>query len=1003
MVLWAWLVVGWVCQVCEVGGNQGKKHVTIAAVFDHGGDRKHELAFRHAVRGINSNRDILPNTEIRADIVHIPGDSTNPNQVADTFEAERKTCYLLEKGVVAIFGPRSYASSEHIRSITDSLEIPYIETRWNYRSQDIISNAGEYAVNLHPDITTLGTAYLDLLEAYNWNVVTILYQDNDSMMTLKEIFLKTGRIQQNEKFRLVIKQLSHNENGYRDVLKEIFQSKNNLIVIDCEVSILSEVLRQCQQVGLISQGYYIFLTSLDAHTVDLEDFKYGGTNITAFRMINVEKKEVRDVVFNIVNQELSQGRPIGDGDQMVLDTATALIYDSVNTFAIALHQLDAVQQVQQKKLSCDKDDFWAHGLSLLNYMKMVEFTGLSGPIKFDTNGLRTQFSLDLMELQGDGLERVGSWNTLDKIALKREVKDSVASGPVHPMANKTFIITTVLSDPYTMLVEKTKQQVGNARFEGFGPDLALKLAEILHFNYTFKLVDDSKYGNEDPPGSGEWNGMIGEVVRGEAHFNIADISITSARNKAVAFSMPWMNIGISIMYVVPRASPPSLLAFLDPFTGEVWLYLLICLVFVSILFYVLARFSPYQWEEPINCIKDPEEMENQYNLANSFWFALGALMQQGSDVAPIALCVRFAAGMWFFFALILISSYTANLAAFLTVETLERPIESVSDLAKQNEIKYGSVKGGSTAGFFENSDLDIYQRMWVEMDGIHKSQVMVDSNSAGMEKVEEAAGKYAFFMESSAIEYHVERKCKLSQVGGLLDSKGYGIAMQHNTPYKKLIDNAILKLLEGGDLHKLKNKWWKQKRGGGQCAAKASSGGAGSLGLANVVGVFMVTLIGCAIASLVAFLEFLWGTKQSAKESETPWLEEMAHEIKFIMKCHGNVKEVKTKDDSDDGSSSKSGSNSHSSQLSMGEAPDSPHYKKKSDRPDSPSEKQKSRRRLNVESPIYSHKSVLSFKPDLTEDKKSDSVYGNGKNKIPNGNSALNPFENENEDTLVVD
>ena len=40
-----------------------------------------------------------------------------------------------EKGVVAIFGPTSKFSSEHIRSITDSMEIPFIETRWNYRSQ----------------------------------------------------------------------------------------------------------------------------------------------------------------------------------------------------------------------------------------------------------------------------------------------------------------------------------------------------------------------------------------------------------------------------------------------------------------------------------------------------------------------------------------------------------------------------------------------------------------------------------------------------------------------------------------------------------------------------------------------------------------------------------------------------------------------------------------------------------------------------------------------------
>ena len=57
----------------------------------------------------------------------------------------------------------------------------------------------------------------------------------------------------------------------------------------------------------------------------------------------------------------------------------------------------------------------------------------------------------------------------------------------------------------------------------------------------------------------------------------------------------------------------------------------------------------------------------------------------------------------------MIASYTANLAAFLTVETLERPIESVQDLANQNEIFYGAVVGGSTAGFFAKSDEGVYQ------------------------------------------------------------------------------------------------------------------------------------------------------------------------------------------------------------------------------------------------------------------------------------------------------
>lgn len=48
----------------------------------------------------------------------------------------------------------------------------------------------------------------------------------------------------------------------------------------------------------------------------------------------------------------------------------------------------------------------------------------------------------------------------------------------------------------------------------------------------------------------------------------------------------------------------------------------------------------------------------------------------------------------------MISSYTANLAAFLTVERMESPIENAEDLAKQNKIKYGSMATGTTYAFF---------------------------------------------------------------------------------------------------------------------------------------------------------------------------------------------------------------------------------------------------------------------------------------------------------------
>ncbi len=57
---------------------------------------------------------------------------------------------------------------------------------------------------------------------------------------------------------------------------------------------------------------------------------------------------------------------------------------------------------------------------------------------------------------------------------------------------------------------------------------------------------------------------------------------------------------------------------------------------------------------------------------------------------------------------ILCTSYTANLAAFLTNERMQSLIESAEDLAKQTKIKYGTVSGGSTEAFFKVSIFNAY-------------------------------------------------------------------------------------------------------------------------------------------------------------------------------------------------------------------------------------------------------------------------------------------------------
>ena len=68
--------------------------------------------------------------------------------------------------------------------------------------------------------------------------------------------------------------------------------------------------------------------------------------------------------------------------------------------------------------------------------------------------------------------------------------------------------------------------MGNEAFEGFGVELIQGIADflskiifcqacftpfILDFNVTLKWVDDGQYGSKNKD-TGEWNGMLGEVL-----------------------------------------------------------------------------------------------------------------------------------------------------------------------------------------------------------------------------------------------------------------------------------------------------------------------------------------------------------------------------------------------------------------------------------------------------------------------------------------------------------
>ncbi|XP_052051257.1 glutamate receptor 1 isoform X3 [Apodemus sylvaticus] len=667
-----------------------------------------------------------------------------------------------------------------------------------------VDTSNQFVLQLRPE---LQEALISIIDHYKWQTFVYIYDADRGLSVLQRV-LDTAAEKNWQVTAVNI--LTTTEEGYRMLFQDLEKKKERLVVVDCESERLNAILGQIVKLEKNGIGYHYILANLGFMDIDLNKFKESGANVTGFQLVNYT------------------------------DTIPARIMQQWRTSDARDHT-----RVDWKR-------------------PKVRFEGLTGNVQFNEKGRRTNYTLHVIEMKHDGIRKIGYWNEDDKFVPA--ATDAQAGGDNSSVQNRTYIVTTILEDPYVMLKKNANQFEGNDRYEGYCVELAAEIAKHVGYSYRLEIVSDGKYGARDPD-TKAWNGMVGELVYGRADVAVAPLTITLVREEVIDFSKPFMSLGISIMIKKPQKSKPGVFSFLDPLAYEIWMCIVFAYIGVSVVLFLVSRFSPYEWhseEFEEGREQTTSDQSNEFGIFNSLWFSLGAFMQQGCDISPRSLSGRIVGGVWWFFTLIIISSYTANLAAFLTVERMVSPIESAEDLAKQTEIAYGTLEAGSTKEFFRRSKIAVFEKMWTYMKSAEPS-VFVRTTEEGMIRVRKSKGKYAYLLESTMNEYIEQRKpCDTMKVGGNLDSKGYGIATPKGSALRNPVNLAVLKLNEQGLLDKLKNKWWYDKgecgSGGGDSKDKTSA-----LSLSNVAGVFYILIGGLGLAMLVALIEFCYKSRSESK------------------------------------------------------------------------------------------------------------------------------------------
>ncbi|MPC42188.1 Glutamate receptor [Portunus trituberculatus] len=175
--------------------------------------------------------------------------------------------------------------------------------------------------------------------------------------------------------------------------------------------------------------------------------------------------------------------------------------------------------------------------------------------------------------------------------------------------------------------------------------------------------------------------------------------MTSEREEVIDFVAPYFDqSGISIV-IRKRQREESLFKFMTVLRAEVWVSIVAALVVTGIMIWLLDRYSPYSAQNnstlyPPNCRK--------FTLKESFWFALTSFTPQGGGEAPKALSGRTLVAAYWLFVVLMLATFTANLAAFLTVERMQTPVSSLDELARQSKINYTVLQSTSVFQYFEN-------------------------------------------------------------------------------------------------------------------------------------------------------------------------------------------------------------------------------------------------------------------------------------------------------------
>uniref|UniRef100_A0A3P9D0Y6 Glutamate receptor n=1 Tax=Maylandia zebra TaxID=106582 RepID=A0A3P9D0Y6_9CICH len=370
---------------------------------------------------------------------------------------------------------------------------------------------------------------------------------------------------------------------------------------------------------------------------------------------------------------------------------------------------------------------------------------------------------------------------------------------------------------------------------GYCIDLLEKLAEDLGFEFDLYIVGDGKYGAWK---GGRWTGLVGDLLNGLADMAVTSFSINSARSRVIDFTSPFFSTSLGIL-VRSKDTAAPIGAFMWPLHWSMWVGIFLAL-HITALFLTL-----YEWKSPYGMTPHGRNRVRVFSYSSALNLCYAILFGRTvSSKTPKCWTGRFLMNLWAIFCLLVLSSYTANLAAVMVGEKTFEEVSGIHDAKLHHPsqgFRFGTVRESSAEDYMKKSfpEMHEYMRRFNE-----------PTTPEGVATLKTDPPQLdAFIMDKALLDYEVsiDADCKLATVGKPFAIEGYGIGLPQNSPLTSNVSEFISRYKSDGYMDLLHDKWYKVVPCGNRVFAVTETL---QMGISHFSGLFVLLCVGVSGALL---------------------------------------------------------------------------------------------------------------------------------------------------------